>query len=262
MRALSSLIVCLALSTLLVAQRPHVTKHSAPTTCGFDPVLATDGRTSIEDLIAPGSQAFYTINAKEGHSYSVEVWDTVDPTAMISPTIQVLQTDCITAVSVSDTTAMEPDLRGGFSRRVSWAQGTDATLQIGILNPDQDNPYLYQIRVADTTLHSPRWSTLAGFSTHYGFVNNTSVEIRGVLSLTSIQPLQTYSATITIPAHNEVFVAIPSSSFNIPDNLYGFADFQFAGAPGAITADGYFQTANNGVFSIAPTAFGPPNFQH
>lgn len=262
MRALSSLVVCLVLSTTLVAQQhPKVIKH-APTTCPNDPVLAADGRESPQDLIFPSSEEFYTINAKGGHAYSVEVWDTVDPTAMVSPTIQVLQGDCVTPLPVSDTTAMEPDLHGGFSKRVSWVQSADATLEIGIMNPDPNNPYTFQIRVADTTLHSPRWSTVVGFSTHYGFLNNTSVDISGTLTLTSITPPQTYSATITIPAHNEVFVAIPSSTFNVPANEYGFADFQFAGSPGAITADGYFQTVSNGIFSIAPTTFGPPNFQH
>jgi hypothetical protein len=261
-RIFSSLFVCLALSGVLLAQRQNVVKHGAPTTCGADPVLAADGREIPQDAVAPGSEVFYTINVKGGHSYSVEVWDTLDATAMVSPTIQVLKSDCVTAVSVSDTTSMDPDLSSGFSKRASWSQTADATLQVGIVNPDQVNPYVYQARVTDTTLHSPRWSTLSGFTTHYGFLNNTSVDITGFLTLTSIIPRQTYSGSITIPAHNEVFVAIPSSSFNIPANLYGFADFQFAGAPGAITADGYFQSVTNGVFSIAPTTFGPPNFQH
>jgi hypothetical protein len=252
--------MCLVLSSALVAQHPKVIKH-APTTCPNDPVLATDGRTSEPDLIFPSTEVFYTINAKGGHSYSVEVWDTFDPTANVLPAIQVFQ-GCTSPVPVTDTTSMPPDLSGGFSERVSWAQSADGVLNVAISNPDQINSYTYQIRVTDITLHSPRWSTVVGFSTHYGLLNNASVSISGLLTLTSIVPPQTYSATITIPAHNEAFVSIPSSSFDVPAGEYGFADFEFVGSPGAITADGYYQTVTNGIFSIAPTTFGPTNFQH
>ncbi len=261
MRLFSSLIVCLVLATSLAAQQyPKVIKR-APTTCPNDPVLPTDGRESQWDQIFFQEQ-FFTINVKGGHSYSVEVWDTFDATVMLSPTIQVLQGDCVTPVPVTDTTAMEPDLHGGFARRVSWIQSADATYQLGLINPDPNNTYVFQIRVTDTTLHSPRWSTVAGFSTHYGFLNNTSIDISGVLTLTSITPPQTYSTPLTIPAHNEAFVSIPSDILKVPVNQYGFADFEFTGAPGAITADGYFQAVSNGVFSIAPTTFAAPNFQH
>lgn len=272
MRALSSLVICLAVSTILCAQQPtqhssysrnaSLTKHSAPTTCPNDPVLAADGRESSEDLIFPASTAFYSINVKGGHSYSIEVWDTIDGTAMVSPVIQVLKGDCTTAIVTPETTAMPPDLSGGFSKRVSWTQTADATYQVAVSNPDQNNAYYYQIRVADTTLHSPRWSTLVGFSTHYGFLNNTSTDINGVLTLKSVNTQETFSATVTIPAHNEAFVAIPSTNYQVPADRYGFADFTFVGSPGAITADGYFQTVTNGIFSIAPTIFVPVNYQH
>jgi hypothetical protein len=157
---------------------------------------------------------------------------------------------------------MEPDLHGGFSRRVSWVQNSDASLNVALGNPDPNNSYTYDIRVTDLTLHSPRWSTVVGFSTHYGFLNNTSEPISGVLTITSVNPPATYSTPIAIPAHSEVFETIPSDALKVPANLYGFADFVFAGSPGAITADGYFQTVSNGVFSIAPTTFGPVNYQH
>jgi len=270
MRAIASVVVCLVLSTTLfaqqLAQKPQQQQHSrvikqAPTTCPNDPVLATDGRTSNYDQIYANPQ-YYLINVKAGHAYAVEIWDDSDATAGIAPTILVLQGDCQTPIAVSDTTAMEPDLHGGFAKRVSWVQNSDATLNVELGNPDPNNSYVYNIRVTDLTLHSPRWSTVAGFSTHYGLLNNTSVAISGVLTLTSVTTQQTYLTTINVPAHSEVFVAIPSDKFNVPVGQYGFADFQFAGSPGAITADGYFQTVSNGIFSIAPTTFGPVNYQH
>ena len=268
MRVLFSLVVCLVLSTSLLAQelahkqqQANVIKRS-PTTCPNDPVLAADGRTSNYDQIFRSGVAYYLINVKAGHSYAVEVWDDFDTTASISPTLQILQGDCLTPISVVDTTSMEPDMHGGFTRRVSWVQNSDATLNIALGNPDPANDYAYNIRVIDLTLHSPRWSTLVGFSTHYGFLNNTSVDITGTMTLTAVNTHQVYLNTVIIPAHSEVFVAIPSDKYNVPGNQYGFADFQFAGAPGAISADGYFQTLTNGIFSIAPTIFAPVNYQH
>jgi hypothetical protein len=239
----------------------HV-RYSAPTTCPNDPVLPSDGTTTSDDLIFPASSAFYTVNAKGGHSYSVEVWDPYDPTAAMSPVITVTS-DCSSSIpNVVDVTHLDPDLSGGFSDRVSWIQGSDQTLYVSVSNPDQNTAYTYNIRVTDTTLRSPRWSTVVGFSTHYGFMNNTASPLSGVLTVVSIQPSHTYTLPVTFGANSELFIAIPSDSFNVPPDLYGFATLAFVGPAGAISADGYFQTVTNGVFTIAPTIFGPVNRQH
>ncbi len=80
-------VVCLLFASLALAQtkqgrtKPNALK-GAPTTCGADPVLASDGTVTSEDFIAVFSTAYYQLNVKGGHSYSIEVWDPFDPTAM------------------------------------------------------------------------------------------------------------------------------------------------------------------------------------
>lgn len=60
--------------------------------------------------------------------------------------------------------AYDPDLSNNFAARISWIQSgnTDAVLEV--VNPDGANSYVYMIRVVDTTLHNPRWSTFGGLS--------------------------------------------------------------------------------------------------
>jgi hypothetical protein len=237
-------------------------RPGAPSTCGNDPVLPTDGTLVGEDFIPAGSAAYYTVNLKQGRSYAIDLWDPLDQTAGLTPQILVLANDCATPISITDVTKYDPDLSGGFAARVSWIQSSDSLNYIFVMNPDVNNGYSYNIRITDTTLYSPRWSTIAGFSTHYGFLNTTAFTIPGVLTLTSIQPQQSYNLQLNISSNNEIFVAIPSNNFNIPADQYGFATLAYVGPPGAITGDGYFQTVTNGIFSIAPTTFGPANRQH
>src|SRR6185312_3030379 len=127
---------CWLLTSLAFSQTQQVQQirakskliHGAPTTCPNDPVLASDGTPTSDDRIFPASSAFYSLNAKAGRSYSVGVWDVVDPTASVSPTIAVT-TDCSTSISgIKTVTNIDPDLSGGFSARVSWIQSTNQTL--------------------------------------------------------------------------------------------------------------------------------------
>ena len=177
-------VCCLTLSSLAFSQakqgRTKLTIiHGAPTTCPNYPVLPSDGIVTGEDLLFRGTTAFYSLNAKGGHSYSIEVWDPFDSTANVSPVIQVGTVCNSNDIQPMNVTEVDPDLSGGFSHRVSWVQGSNQTLQIALGNPDQNNDYAYYIRVTDTSLHNIHWSTFSPFDTQWSLANLTSSETQG-----------------------------------------------------------------------------------
>ena len=209
--------------------------HGAPTTCPNDPVLSSDGTATDYDLIFPATTAFYAVNAKGGHSYSVDVWDTFDPTAAVSPEIKITS-DCTTQISgTKDVTAIDPDLSGGFAGRVSWIQGTDQTLYISVTNPDQNNSYSYNVRVTDTTQINPRWSTFSPFNTQWGFTNTTGSPIDGTLKVYDSSGALLKTISKTYPAG--VFTLVSALDNGVPTGHFGNAIFTFVGPAGAILPD-------------------------
>jgi len=197
--------------------------------------LSSDGTPASDDLVFPATSAYYTLNAKGGHSYSVDVWDTFDPTASISPTIAVTS-DCTNSIAgVMDVTHVDPDLSGGFSHRVSWIQSSDQTVHIGVTNPDQNNTYTYSIRVTDTTQFNPRWSTFSPFDTQWGFTNTTTSSITGTLTVYDSTGVVLATVTKTFPPG--LFTLVGAKASGVPVNHFGDATFTYAGPAGAILPD-------------------------
>jgi hypothetical protein len=203
--------------------------QDALTTCGPSPVLSSDGNPYPADVIAPRSSAFFKLNAKKGHSYSVEVWDSVDQAAPGLVALSLLASDCLTVLPSTDVTSVDPDLTGGFAGRISWIQSSDATVQIQLSNGDPDSPYNYQIRVTDTTLFNPRWSTWGGYVSSWGFTNTTTTNLTGVLTVvdTNGPVLATYQ--VTLPANTGTFISSSDKGVQIPANHAGSSSFAYIG---------------------------------
>ena len=159
-------------------------------------------------------------------------------TAAVSPTIQLLASDCNTPVASTPVTNVDPDLSGGFSARASWIQESDATLYIQVTNPDQINAYTYQIRVTDTTLFNPRWTTYSGYETSWGLTNTTSTSINGTLTVFDVSGTVLQTLPETIGANLAVFVF--ATQKGVPTNHAGSATFAYVGPPGSILGDSYY----------------------
>ncbi len=257
MKNLSLLAICLLLtaSFALAQTQKNGAKprpiQGAPTTCGADPVLASDGTETPQDLIAPGSNAYFTLNAKSGHSYAVEAWDTVDQTVPGSLTIQLLAADCVTAVPSTDVTSVDADLSGGFARRISWIQASDATIQIQLTNTDQDNPYAYQVRITDTTLFNTRWSTFGGYITSWGLTNTTSTPVTGTMTVVNSKGMTVATKSTTLAANTATFLT--TQDLKVPADDAGGSSFAYVGPPGAVIGDGFLVSANGAV--VTPILF-------
>lgn len=264
MKRTSLLVVCcLILTTFALAQgRAGANKfviQNAPADCSAPPVLSSDGVVTSEDFIAAASSAFYTINVKAGHSYSVEVWDPFDPvTPGVTPTIDVMASGCGASINPTDVTTWDPDFSGGFARRVSWVQASDATLNISVANPDTNLGYVYYIRTDDTTLFNPRWSTYSGYDTQWGLYNTTNKAITGTLKVINVDGSLIVSIPVNAPAGQTTFVIAKSSG--VPIDHVGNAVFTFLGPPGGILADAYFLSSD--AKTIVPTLFVSKHAYH
>ena len=229
--------------------------------CGSDPILPTDGYTTIYDFVPPSSSSYYLVHLKNGHSYGAEVYDSTDATISATAQLSLISaSDCATVLPTTDVVSIDPDLSNDFADRISWIQSGDADAVLVVANPDSTVSYSYNIRIADTTLVNPRWSTFSGFITQYAFVNNTETTITGTLTLVDNTAGGPYTTNFTVPAGGESFQTVPSSSLNVPPNHFGFATFAFVGPAGAIVADAYFINPSGTV--IVPSIFAPRNYQH
>ena len=175
--------------------------HGAPTTCPNDPVLPSDGVVTESDLIFPASTAYYTVNAKGGHSYSIEVWAPFDPTDNFAPTIQVGTSCNANDINPTPVTNVDPDLSGGFSSRVSWEQASDQILSVAVINPDQNGSYTYYIRITDTSLHNIHWSTFSNFDTQWSLANVTASSLTGTLTVGNDKGATVATIPVTLPAN-------------------------------------------------------------
>ncbi len=210
--------------------------HGAPTTCPNDPVLSSDGAANNDyDQIFPGTTVYYTLNAKAGHSYSLEIWDPFDFTANVAPVIMVGTSCNSNNAGATDVTHVDPDLSGGFASRVSWTQASNQTLQISVGNPDQNNSYVYYVRVTDTTLYNIHWSTFSNFDTQWTLTNLTETDISGTLVVVNSNGMTLASLPVTLPAAR--FTQISAKASGVPINQQGAASFVFVGPAGAIRGD-------------------------
>ena|ERR1035438_6563433 len=276
MKKLGLLTICLLLINSMAFAQAKPAKHGKSgikplnyTVCDSSaPVVYING-AGFRDFIDIFGDNYVQVNLKAGHSYAAEAWDPTDQFFNDNPGglplyVLLLHGDC-TSDDSTDVTGMDPDLSNGFSNRISWIQASDSLEYIHVSSFDNHVSHNYFLRIVDTTLYNARWSTVVGFSTHYGFLNTTESAISGTLTLTESGGTQ-HVVSFTIPAGGEVFEVVAgdgtgSPGLNLPPNLAGSASFVFVGAAGAIKPDGYFQAVQNGVFVIVPTAWSPKNNQ-
>jgi hypothetical protein len=231
------------------------------------PANIADG-SLLQDYVGPlGAYAVYAIGVQPGHSYSAEVWNPFgqDLTSVNGrPSLAVADSTCY-FIPFTDVSGWAPALTRGFSARISWTQTSDPLDYVALYNNDYWNGYSYNLRITDTTLHSPRWTTWSGFVTQYGFINTTNAAISGVLTVTDDVSGPYPPVSVTIPANGQIFEIISgtgngSPGLNLAPGHAGFADFAFIGPAGAIVADAYYLNSNATV--VVPSSFAPRNYQH
>lgn len=229
-----------------------------------DPTIMANSSAVSADYTDPGRSSTYQAYLAGGHSYAFEVWSLTAPDRTFStsrPSLQLLNDFnpfCILASS-TDVSAMTPTLSSGFSGRISWIQAADAHQYLAINNLDTVNGYSYNVRLVDTTLFNPRWSTYGGFTTQWGFNNLSHSAISGKLTIYDSVGNVLKSVDLTLAAGKSTFRTSSPSDLNLPANNVGSAMFAYVGPAGAIQADAYFLNANATV--IVPSKFESQNAQ-
>jgi len=259
-------------------------------TCSdFPGVLIPDGTNnrSIPDAFtsvpANGTVSF-AFGGIAGHSYTVEVAEPMaksnasfgnfDVTLRAgsdgNPGDQCNDTTAPLFTSgVVDTTGSDPvGSNGNFIRKSFIAPSTLADTShayfVNVKSSDTTFPHYLSVRVIDTTLYNPRWSTNQGYITVYGFQNTTNRTIHGTLTATIAlggSGTVTYSLNggAGIAPGAQLLVALgPGLTINIPAGNAGTATLAHDGPPGGLMVDGYF--ANS--VSLVPAVFAPRNSQH
>ncbi len=261
---------CLLLaSAMLLAQTPNAPSkgRSSPATsgtCGGSPLAIPDGFSGLYIWIAANAHNWYFERLQGGHSYVVEAWDPVDDYQGQDLNLA-LTHGCSAGPSYSDVSSIDPNLSSSNSARISWIQVANNFAEIDVFNSNATHSYNYYLRITDTTLHNPRWTTWSGFITQYGFINTTGSNISGVLTVTDGTSGTKYTVNVTVPAGGQVFKIISgtgsgSPGLNLPPNRAGFADFAYIGPVGAVAADAFYLNSNATV--VVPSTFAPRDYQH
>ncbi len=233
--------------------------------CGSDPILPTDG-SSVQDFVG-SSPNYYLLHLQAGHSYSAEMWDSIDVSIGGGAQLTLLSSPGCSPLSTTDVVSSDPNLSNNFADRISWRQGSngDAVLQASSLDPT-GTIYSYVIRVTDTTLQNNFWTTVSSRATQFIFANNTQQNLTGKLIVKDVTAGGTnYSVNITVPAGQQVTEIVASSGIAsngllVPANHIGRATFAFIGPAGGIMADAYTITSVN--VPIAPVKFEPKFAPH
>jgi hypothetical protein len=105
------------------------------------------------------------------------------------------------------------------------------------------------MRVEETTLFNPAWSTNGAFDAFYSFQNTTTGAIDGTLTLLSTAGTVVDTATATIAAGGTF--STNTAAMSTPRNQTGVAIFTHNGPPGAILCEA----------SVASFSASPPYIQ-
>jgi hypothetical protein len=251
------------LFALLLFGLGAVCAQGGVTTCASSPGLTADGRAILNDGAATGVTNFYFIHVVSGHSYTVEVLNNFTPFQANDLVLGLLSSACAaTTQTFTDVTGFDPSLAGTNGARISFVAAFNTTLNVSVNNP-APGAITYDIRMVDTTLHNPRWSTFSGFITQYAFRNTTNTAINATLTVNTVlgTALAPQVVTFSIPANSEVFkIVSPTGDVVIGGQHAGFASLAYFGPAGAIVADAYF--INGSTTIIVPSSFAPRDHQH
>jgi hypothetical protein len=224
------------------------------TACGAETTAVADGRIFASTI--PNANTFWFIfQTRVGRSYTVEAQFTGTAGAF-APTIALFGGTALCAgtpqLTATDTTSVDPGLPlTGVRKSFTAADAGNTGLHRISLTNSSGSSQSYTLKISETTMFSPAWSTSPGYVTYYSFFNTTNATITGTITLTKTDGTAAGSTTLNIPtgqtsATNTVALATPSGGA-------GTAKFTHNGPPGAILVES--DIAN---FNLAGTPYIQP----
>lgn len=158
-------------------------------------------------------------------------------------------------LAVVDTSSAEPQTVDGSgavgSERRSFksSQSTDVFFGVRAQLAGSEYRQPFRVRVEETTLYSPLFSTFSGFEAYYQFQNTTGQNVSVTLKLVSNGGGTVAEDTFTVMANDSGPTRFTSESdLGVADDTVGHAIITHDGAPGSIHVDGFMSS------SLAPVA--------
>jgi hypothetical protein len=260
------------LTTLVVASA--VLGVAAPaaaldnTSCNGAIFVVSDGSLHTGTFTAAGQLRWFRFATKADRSYAITI-ENLSPTD-VQPFVEFSEDNtrlgtCAgpeAATLFTDTADPATRAAGGVigSARATFVSNsaTDFFFAVSTGKAGQS----FRVRVDDTTLFSPFFTTRSGYETHYRFANTTSMALVGTLKLVDDGGAVVATHTFKLPANSTSPViytgpaAAPLVGLNVPNNRTGQAIVTHNGPPGALAADGYWGSPK-GVITAVPIAIGP-----
>jgi uncharacterized repeat protein (TIGR01451 family) len=198
--------------------------------------LVPDGRTVTNSLGAGASQG-YLIPVHILSSYSIQATNDLGGTG--GPTVTIFTGDegCAATSNLvqPNTAAIEPKVAASTTRRSFTATPTDPNYRVKITNGG-GSTLNYSLRMAETTLYSPAWSTNQTFDTYYSFQNTTSAVITGTLTMRDTTGAVVKSQPVTVQPGRTTSFNTSVQSMGVARTKTGTAQLSHNGPPGAILA--------------------------
>lgn len=239
-------------STLLLAFTPGAQADN--TICTGAIRLVPDG-SAHESAIA-NEVRWYRFLARPNRSYVIALENLSSGDILPLLSVQNMHTvDCMGAAPTStDVGFTEPNginqAVGAGRRSLTVASETEVFFSV---NPNSMNPGSLRIRIEETTLFSPRWSTFGGFYTTWGFQNTTNTDLSVTLRVfTAGNPSPIATSTFAVNANTVVFRDTRPTDLDLAAGQAGSVVVTHNGPPGAILMDGFMTNENGTVFVTVP----------
>jgi hypothetical protein len=238
---LMSVTICLTLATARSV-------HADNTVCTNAILLVPDGSHQDGTFTAGGQDRWFRFVMKNRRSYAIMLENLSPPDVNAVACMTAPMTACSggTFLPVSDRLDVEPVSFDGSAGSGRWAlQSTSNGEAFFSVCENPGSSGNFRIRVEDTTMFSPAWTTNGTFDTFWSFQNTTNAAIAGTLYLLDAGGSLVMSSSFTINVGG--IFGTNTGALAIPRSKVGNAIFTHDGPAGAVVIK-----ANQANFATSP----------
>jgi hypothetical protein len=237
--------VCSCTLGILLLLAPGWTWADNTACAGAMPIIP-DGSDFSGALTAVGQARWFFANLHADRSYAIMLEnENAGDYASLVCTYGRLLTSCSgSAPTYTVISSAEPAayLSAG---RLALKAPSNTNFYFSVDQCGGSTPTNFRVRVEDTTLVSPLFSTFGGFNTYYRFSNTTSQAVRVTLKLVADDGSVVADSTFLIAAGATAPTRhTGASDLNVAASTAGQAIITHDGPPGAIHADGFLRAVS------------------
>lgn len=238
------------------------------TSCNGATFVVPDGSTHEGDLSGAGPR-WYRFVAKAGRSYAIMLENLTPGDQQAEIGVVGIFDACGGALVPANDAAdgQEPvGTRGTTLGEIGDAAGAtrqalrataNGELFFEVLDLNTNNPARFRVRVEETTLFNPLWSTEDGLVTHYRLYNTTNQPCTVTLDLRTdnngVPAGGPSTVTFNLAANSSVNRRTGPADLNVHAGQVGHATIAHTCTPGAILADAFLSHGGGRVLPLKVT---------